>query len=81
MRDMRRKRPCAQERVGAARQRAFLTGVDIAAVARVSPARAYSALKVGLIPGALRVGRSYRATFEQVSAWVAAGCPNGGEDG
>jgi hypothetical protein len=72
------KRPCARQRAQDAQTKAYLTGVEIAAVARVSSARTYGALARGLKPGASRVGRSYRATLDQVHAWVAAGCPDGG---
>ena len=67
----------SHERVLAARDKTTLTGVDVAAIARVQPTTAYSALARGLIPGAKRKGRWYRVTHEQVLAWIASGCPAG----
>ena len=72
-----KKRIRSRERALAAQNKITLTGVDVAAIARVQPATAYAALAAGMLTGQTRSGRWYRVTHDQVIKWIAAGCPTG----
>lgn len=74
------KRLSAQERAQAAQHKTTLTGADVAAIARITPKRAYQALERGQVPGAYRRGRWYRVTYQQALTWVALGCPDGSQE-